>query len=228
VQLETIIARLALAGIGVEARARWRFGRPPAFDQRDAVGPFTTLVVFMAAPISEEIASLAEGLPGLRAHFRYPPAQIHMTVRNLDGVALAGLPSLLSQATAIKLRIARLHFTPKTLLLQLAPSDRALRDLRNQLDELPGAAAPAWARPTLAFANVLRLNGPVSNELRSGVRRAGRKLEGRPVEIHDLQLVRTDKVGSPERTQVLGRYALTGAAPKNSPTNFRDSVRPPE
>lgn len=131
-------------------------------------------------------------------------------MRNLDGVELADLPNILSQVPPIKLRTARLRFTPETLLLQLVPTDRTLRSLRTRLDELPGARPSARARPALAFANVVRLNGPVSRELRIGVRRAGRKLEGQPVEIHDLQLVSTDKVGSPGRPQILGRYALAG------------------
>jgi hypothetical protein len=147
VQLEPIVTRLALAGLGVEARVRWRFGPTPAFDQRDAAGPFTTLVAFMPGSITEEIARLVQRLPGLGAHFRYPPAQIHMTVRNLDGVQLTDLPKILSQAAPIKLRSERLRFTPQTLLLQLAPTDRALRRLRTRLDALPGAEPPRWHAP---------------------------------------------------------------------------------
>jgi 2'-5' RNA ligase len=185
-------------------------GPAPAFSQRDATGPFTTLVAFMPEGITDEIARLVQRLPDLGGHFRYPPAQIHMTVRNLDGVQPADLPNILSRVPPIKLRTARLCFTPETLLLQLAPIDRTLRSLRTQLDELPGARPPARVRPKLAFANVLRLNGPVSSELRIGVRRAREELEGRSVEVRDLQLVSTDKVGSPDRTQILGRYVLAG------------------
>jgi hypothetical protein len=186
------------------------FGRVPAFSQRDAAGPFITLVAFLPGSVTEEIASLVERLPGLGDHFRYPPTQIHMTVRNLDGVELADLSSVLSQAPPIELRTARLHFTHETLLLQLVPTNRTLPSLRAQLDELPGARPLAWARSTIAFANVLRFNGPVSSELRVGVRRARRELRGQLIEIHDLQLVSTDKVGSPGGTRMLGRYALAG------------------
>ena len=220
-QLKTTVARLALLGVAVEARARWRLGPAPAFSERDASGPFTTLVAFMPRPVAEEISRLVQQLPGLEGHFRYPPAQIHMTVRNLDGVELGELPNVLSQVPPIKLRTARLHFTPETLLLQLAPSDRTLRSLRAQLDELPGARPSARARPTLAFANVLRLNGPVSSELRIGVRRAGGELGGRPVELHELQLLSTDKVGSPDRTHMLGRYALADGAGERSRSTGR-------
>jgi hypothetical protein len=219
VRLESIVARLALAGVGVEARARWTFGLTPAFSQLGAPGPFTTLIAFMPGAVAEEMARSVQRLRGLGGHFRYPPTQIHMTVRNLDGVELGDLPNILSQVPPIKLRTARLHFTPETLLLQLAPTDRTLRSLRAQLDELPGARPLTRARSALAFANMLRLNGPVSNVLRIGVRHAGRELEGRPVEIHDLQLVSTDKIGSPDRTQMLGRYALAGTGPDHSPTS---------
>lgn len=209
-QLETVLARLALAGVGVEARARWRFGVTPAFSRRDAVGPFVTLVAFMPGPVAEEIARSVRRLPGLGGHFRYPPAQIHMTVRNLDGVELADLPDILSGVPAIELRTAGLCFTRETLLVRFVPTDRTLRGLRSELDGLPGAGPLARARSALAFANVLRLNGVVSRELRVCVRRPGRRLEGRPVEIREVQLVSTDKVGSPDRTQILGRYALGG------------------
>lgn len=48
--------------------------------------------------------------------WRWPAS---VTVRNLDGVEFADLPNILSQAPPVKLRTARLRFTPETLLLQL-------------------------------------------------------------------------------------------------------------
>jgi hypothetical protein len=135
-----------MTGVGVQARARWRLGLTPAFSQQDAAGPFTTLVAFMPGPLAEEIASSVRRLPGVEGHIHYPPAQIHMTVRNLDGVELAELPDILSQAPALELRTGRLCFTPATLLLELVPTEPTLRIIRSKLDELSGASPFARAR----------------------------------------------------------------------------------
>jgi hypothetical protein len=60
----------------------------------------------------------------------------------------------------------------------------------------------------LAFANVLRLNGPVQAELRHSVKREHNDLAGKELQLPELTLVRTDKVGSPDRTEILSRYTL--------------------
>lgn len=55
---------------------------------------------------------------------------------------------------------------------------------------------------------MLRFNGPVGTELLRSVGRHRDALAGEPLELQELTLVRTDKVGSPERTQILARYPL--------------------
>jgi hypothetical protein len=203
-----LIARLASAGSDLDARVGWRLGRVPSFDARRAAGPFTTLVAFLPEPVAGELADMVAGLPALAAHFRYPPGQLHVTIRNLDGAALATLPQLLDGLQPISLRADRLGFTRQTLLLRMTTADTTLRRLRTRLDELPGAQPSRLPRRDLVFANVLRLNGPVAAELRRSVSRRGDALVGRRLDIDELTLLRTDKVGSPERTEVLDRFRL--------------------
>ncbi len=199
---------MSFAGAEISARARWRFGRTPTFDARRPTGPFTTLVGFLPESFAVELAESVATLPALCAHFRYPSVQLHVTIRNLDGVDLVTLPRLLERLQPIGLRADRLGFTPQTLLLRLVMADPTLGRLRTQLDDLPGAHHRGLPRRDLVFANVLRLNGPVTAEMRQGVRHQRTSLTGRQLEIDRLTLVRTDKVGSPERTEVLGHYDL--------------------
>lgn len=203
-----LIARSSFAGAEFSARVRWRLGRTPAFDAKRPAGPFTTLVGFLPESFAAELAESVAALPALDTHFRYPSDQLHVTIRNLDGADLGALPQLLERIQPISLRADRLGFTPQTLLLRLLTPDRDLGDLRRRLDQLPRAEHRGLPRRELVFANVLRLNGPVAAALRRGVHRRRDSLSGRQLEIDRLTLVRTDKVGSPEHTEVLARYDL--------------------
>lgn len=203
------IARLAFVGAEVNARSRWRLGWTPTFDSRRAAGPFTTLVAFPPEPFAAELAKSVATLPALARHFCYPAGQLHVTIRNLDSADLVALLKLLDGQQQIGLRADRLRFTPHTLLLQLVAADPALRGLRARLDDLPGAHPRGMPpRRDLVFVNVLRLNGPVTAELRNAISRRRNEFAGRQLEIAALTLIRTDKVGSPERTEVLGRFCL--------------------
>lgn len=197
---------MAFVGAEVNARSRWRLGWTPTFDSRRSAGPFTTLVAFLPEPFAAELADSVVALPALAAHFCYPAGQLHVTIRNLDSADLAALPKLLDGLQPIGLRADRLRFTPHTLLLQLVAADPALRGLRARLDDLPGAQPRRMPRRDLVFVNVLRLNGRVTPELRNAVSRRRNAFAGRQLEIAALTLIRTDKVGSPERTEVLGRF----------------------
>ena len=78
----------------------------------------------------------------------------------------------------------------------------------NVTDDLPGMQRGSRLLRDLVFANVLRLNGPVSPELLLSVKHQRNDLLNQRVELPELTLTRTDKVGSPDRTEVLGRYKL--------------------
>ena len=128
------------------------------------------------------------------------------SIRNLDGADLDELPTLLAGQRSIRFKTDGLGFTRETLLLRLLAADPNLKRLRIQLDGLlPGRRALR----ELAFANILRLNGPVAPQLSQTVKQQRNTLAGEELDLDELALVRTDKVGSPDRTEVLGRYKLS-------------------
>jgi hypothetical protein len=126
---------------------------------------------------------------------------------------LARLPALLAGQQPIRLETNGLGCTRETLLLGLLTTDPASRHLREQLDRLPGMQPGRRPLRELAFANVLRLNGPVAPELYRSIRHVRNTLAGEPLELGELTLVRTDKVGSPDRTEIIGRYLLSPRDP---------------
>ena len=184
----------------------------PVFDAQLRVGPFTTLVGFLPPAFAAALAESVAALPALAEHFRYPLAQLHVTVRNLDGADLRGLSALLEGLQPIPFRADGFGFTRETLLLRVLPADSTLRCIRRRLDELPGMRRGQLPRHDLAFVNLLRLNGPVAAELRRTVSQQRRTLAGRRFDLDELFLIRTDKVASPARTDVLCRYSLRRSA----------------
>jgi hypothetical protein len=200
-----VVARSTFAILEADARMRWSL-QPPSFDPQLPTGPFTTLVAFLPQAFAAELADSIAAMPGLAEHYRYAPTQLHVTVRNLDGADLADISALLGGLNPICLNLDGLSFTRETLLLRLLSPDQTLRGLRVALDDLPGARPRPRASGELAFANVLRLNGPVTSELRRGIR-TYRPTRAQIV-LDALTVVRTDKVGDPRRTTVLRRYPL--------------------
>jgi hypothetical protein len=203
-----VLARSAFVGLEVDARVRWRLHGSPSFDPALPTGPFTTLVAFLPQAFAAQLVETIGALPALNDHYRYTPEQLHVTIRNLDGVDLGRLPALLAGQQPIRLKVDGLGFTRETLLLRLLATDSNLRGLRTQLDDLPGMQRGPRLLRDLVFANVLRLNAPVSPELFRSVKHQRNDLLTQQAELPELTLVRTDKVGSPDRTEVLGRYKL--------------------
>jgi hypothetical protein len=195
-------------GLQVDARIRWRLHGAPTFDAAIPTGPFTTLVAFLPHTFASQLVETVGELPALGGHYRYTPAQLHVTIRNLDGVERDELPALLAGQQPIRVKAGGLGFTRETLLLRLLAADPNCRRLRAQLDHLPGMQRARRPLRELIFANILRLNGPVTGQLRHAVERQRGVLLGEELELSELTLVRTDKVGSPDRTEVLGRYKL--------------------
>jgi hypothetical protein len=204
-----VVARSGFAVVEADARIRWRLRGAPTFDAAVPTGPFTTLVAFLPPPFAARLVDAIGALSALSGHYRYPPMQLHVTIRNLDGADLARLPALLASQQSIRLKVDGLGFTRETLLLRLLIPDPVLRRLRMQLDGLPGMRAGRSPLRELVFANVLRLNGPVAVELRRSVKQQRHTLVGEELELDELMLIRTDKVGGPDHTEVLSRYALS-------------------
>jgi hypothetical protein len=203
-----VLARSAFVGLEVDARIRWQLLGSPTFDAAIPTGPFTTLVAFLPQAFAAQLLDLIGALPALAGHYRYQPAQLHVTSRNLDGANLDELSALLAGQQSIRLKTDGLGFTRETLLLRLLATDPNLRRLRIQLDGLPGTGPGRRALRELAFANALRLNGPVAPQLSRTVKQQRNTLAGEELDLDELTLIRTDKVGSPDRTEVLGHYKL--------------------
>jgi hypothetical protein len=130
------------------------------------------------------------------------------SIRNLDDADLDELPALLAGQRSIRFKTDGLGFTRETLLLRLLAADSNLKRLRIQLNGLPGMQPGRRALRELAFVNALRLSGPVAPQLRRTVKQQRTTLAGEELDLDELALVRTYKVGSPDRTKVLGRYKL--------------------
>jgi hypothetical protein len=205
--------RLAFFLVELDARLGWRLGRRARFDTADPGGPYTSLVAYLPEPLAAELADVAAALRGGEQHFRYPPDQLHVTVRSFgDATRLPSLGPALDGLPPIVLTAAGLGFTRDTVQLRLLPENSSLGEARRRLARTHGIP-PRQPRQRLlgpvAFANILRLNGRVAPELREEVAGLRRLMAGERIVLPELTLVRTDKVATPERTQVLERYTLS-------------------
>ena len=204
--------RFAFYLVELDARLGWTLGRRARFDTTDPGGPYTSLVAYLPDPLASELAEVAASLPGSEGHFRYPPEQLHVTVRSFGGATdIPNLARPLHGLPPIALTPAGLGFTRDTVQLRLLPGNVSLREARRRIANthgVPSRQARQRLLGPVAFANVLRLNGPVSPELRHEVAGLRRLLAGERIVLNELTLVRTDKVATPERTQVLERYTL--------------------
>jgi hypothetical protein len=208
VSAASLAARVRFAALQADARLQWRLHGSPVFDADAPTGPFRTLVAYLPGSFAHRVGETIISLSGLHEHYRYPPGQLHVTIRNLDGADLATLPELLAGQPPIRLHVSGLGFTRETLLLRFVADGPQLRSLRSQLERLPGTQPQGRSLRGLSFANVLRLNGPLASQLSRSVRAHRKILSGEQLVLDELTLVRTDKVGAPERTESLGRYRL--------------------
>jgi hypothetical protein len=206
------LGRLAFFLVELDARLGWALGRRARFDPADPGGPYTSLMAYLPNELARELAGIARSLPGSDGHYLYPPGQLHVTVRSFG--AATGLPPLepaVAGLPPIALTGAGLGLTRDTVQLRLLPDNSTLGELRRRLARTHGVPARQPRQRLLApvaFANVLRLNGPVAPRLRSEVAGLRRLLAGERIVLQELALVRTDKVATPARTELLARYTL--------------------
>jgi hypothetical protein len=206
------VGRLAFFLVELDARLGWALGRRARFDPAEPGGPYTTLMAYLPMRLAAELADVATSLPGSDAHFRYPPDQLHVTVRSFgDATSLPSLDPALHGLPPIALTGAGLGLTRDTVQLRLLPVNHSLGEARRRLARTHGVP-PRQPRQRLlapvAFANVVRLDGHVAPELRTQVAGLRRLLAGERIVLSELTLVRTDKVATPARTEVLERYTL--------------------
>jgi 2'-5' RNA ligase len=197
----------ALAGAG-----RRPFTLPPA---GPAAAVHLTTVVRLPADISAAIAPALDRLRPLGpAHHYYPPASMHVTVQNLDGLVPSGDPAAaLRERVAghppFRLTVRGLGVAPGVVFALALPGDATLRSLRAELGRLlPGGSRRRPGRG-LGHANLVRFSGPVSAAFLAELARWRGQDLGSFV-VGELELVRTDRFLSPAGTTVLARLPLTG------------------
>jgi 2'-5' RNA ligase len=167
----------------------------------------------------EIAAGLEPVLDRLRAvepqHSYYAPEQLHVTLANLDGLRepLDRVERVVASAQPLRLATRGLGLSPGTALLRVEPLDgeflRLRRELRALGDPAPGRRA-ALVRPLhgrIAVANVARFSGAVSGELLDELARL-RRLDLGSWTATEVEIVRTDRLLSPEVTRVVARIAL--------------------
>ena len=206
------VGRLAFFLVELDARLGWALGRRARFDAADPGGPYTTLLAYLPEGLAAELSEMTASLPGCEGHYRYAADQLHVTVRSFGGAtSVPDLAPALEGLPPIALTGAGLGLTRETVQLRLLPGNASLREARRRLARTGGVPSRQPRQRLLApvaFANVLRLNGPVDPELRRAVAGLRRLLAGERIVLSELALVRTDRVATPAATEVLARYTL--------------------
>jgi len=206
------LGRFAFLMVELDARLGWALGRRPRFELSAPGGPYTTLMAYLPEKLAAELAEVAASLPGTEGHYRYPPEQLHVTVRSFgDATDLPDIGPAMAGLRPIVVTSAGLGLTRETVQLRLLPGNDTLGELRRRLARTPGVPRREPRQRLLApvaFANVLRLNGKVDPELRAAVAARRDLLTGQQIVLSELTLVRTDRVASPAGTQPLARYEL--------------------
>lgn len=218
---------LLSAALEIEWRLRrWtrrvsRFDRPdPDATDPDAPAHLTTIVIRPPVDVATSLAALAAGLvvaqPG---QYAYPAASIHVTLVGpvalpspmaVDG-ALADLADAAGAIRGGRLRVVRLRLGAATVFAEMAVEGADLHRARLWLRRrrgFMGRRGPAGLVATRLFwANLVRFSEPPSPsfiDAFEAIRRTG----SAPFAIPAIELVRTNNVMAPVRTEVLGRVPV--------------------
>jgi 2'-5' RNA ligase len=193
---------------------RRAFTLPPS---GPAAAVHLTTVVRLPATVT---AALAPTLDRLRAvgprHHYYPPGTMHVTVQNLDALAPAaplpdGLVELVAARAPFRLAVRGLGVAPGAVFALALAGDATLRSLRAGLAGLAGGHDRGRLGRGLGHANLVRFSGPVTAGFLAELARLRRQDFG-TFTVDEVELVRTDRLLSPEGTTTLGRLRLEGRA----------------
>jgi 2'-5' RNA ligase len=186
-----------------------------------------TTVVRLPATVT---AALAPTLDRLRAlgprHHYYPPETMHVTVQNLDALAPAaapprrpggpapppdGLAELVAARAPFRLAVRGLGVAPGAVFALALAGDATMASLRAGLAGLAGGHDRGRLGRGLGHANLVRFSGPVTAGFLAELARL-RRLDFGTFTVDEVELVRTDRLLSPEGTTTLGRLRLEGRA----------------
>jgi 2'-5' RNA ligase len=202
---------LALEGAWLAGRARLLLSRtrhelPPAGRGQ---ATYLTSVVRVPADVAQRLEPVLERLRahGPQHHY-YGQDSLHVTIRNLDALSgddLAAARAAIASHPPFELETCGLNLSPHSVFAVVRPADGTLRSLRRELTELTGGKTGALA--DLAFANVVRFSGRVDAGFVRELARV-RRVELGSWLVREVELVRTDRLLSPEGTEVLDRVPL--------------------
>jgi 2'-5' RNA ligase len=177
---------------------------------------------------SDIAASITLALDRLREHgpqhFYYPPESMHVTIQALGPLLLDGpdsaarleaLRNLVGSYPSFDLTMRGLNVSPGTVFAQVIPHGPELGKLRRDVRALQGgdrqldlaSSLGVFARTLLPHANVVRFSGRVTAGFLDELSRSRWEYFGRWT-VHEVELVRTDRLLSQEGTQVLERMPL--------------------
>jgi hypothetical protein len=226
-----------MAGLTVSERVRfeaiWLLSRRGVHRRRLThprsdvpAAPILTTVIRLPPETARSVHAVTKALRDVAPEqYHYPPETLHVTVRNLDGVAGVEPTELASRlVTAIasidpfEIVLCGLNLSPSTAFVQVAGCGRAMKSIRaavaGQTHEgaRPGVlrrAASDLLWSGLAFSNVVRFRQPVSRSLTREISRLRRtSIDG--FVVREIELVQTDKLLSVSGTHIVSRLALRG------------------
>jgi 2'-5' RNA ligase len=193
---------------------RRAFTLPPS---GPAAAVHLTTVVRLPATVTAALASTLDRLHavGPRHHY-YPPETMHVTVQNLDALAPAaplpdGLVELVAARAPFRLAVRGLGVVPGAVFALALPGDATMASLRAGLAGLAGGHHRGRPGRGLGHANLVRFSGPVTAGFLAELARLRRQDFG-TFTVDEVELVRTDRLLSPEGTTTLGRLRLEGRA----------------
>lgn len=185
---------------------------------------------------TQAIEALVSADPAWSTHYMYPPSTVHMTVLFLTpylGIDAQTDPGEERERIAKAEEIARgvfaafspfsfrahgLNAFPSTVFLQLQPKDPAMpfklrRMLADRLTDadFPGATPADYEgrKPLhLAYGNIARFRHTLSPSLVSAIA-ANRDRDFGEVTFDTVDLVKSDKLLSEERTESISRFELS-------------------
>lgn len=179
----------------------------------DAEYSCVTSVTRLPDDSGSELLRAARTIAGVKDHYVYPATDLHLTVANLDMSSLdeRTLGQRIGEAVAavqpFDVELRGIAMTSQSIYAQAWDSSGALWRLRGLVQDAAGIRLP-FARRLLGFVNVVRFRNPALGSLISGVRDLARADLGR-FTVRAIEVVRTDKLLSVERTEVISATRLT-------------------
>jgi 2'-5' RNA ligase len=177
-----------------------------------------TSVVRLPTALAHGIADATARLPGMAGHYRYPAADIHVTVLNLDPTYrgrhdhVAAARRVLERAGPFELDLRGFGISAHSVYVKVYDRSGELRRLRSRLARATGCPAPI-ARRWLAVANVARFAGTDVAELAAAITDTRAATVCGRLEATSIEIVETDKLLSSAATDLLYRVGLSRPAP---------------